>query len=506
MKLAEKSRIKVNNMKRFLSVLLAALLLSLASCSDASEKIEENQSNLPVDINPSEAETDEEEPMPDLPERNWDGDSFVFISPILTGDMADANTHDIFTEEANGEGLNDSVFNRNLFMTDACGVVIEEVKTSNCAQDIKKSVAASDRAYDVSYALAYDSISLARTGNYLNWRDLDYIDFRASWWDRNAASSLLVGKKLCIAVNDIMLANNDATSAVLFNKQLLENYGFKDNMYDVVREQKWSFDKVSEMASLVYNDIDGNGVMDQHDLYGFMGYRDAALSLFHSSGGRIVSKNKEGELTLTLMREKTYDALIGALTLMAQEYTFNLHKVLEPQFRGNIYPMAEDMFRNDQSLFYWVLTHDIQKFRDMESDFGILPVPAMDPVSSGYACNVNSWHAHLMGILTTADPDQAAYVVELMAAKSHWTVQKEYYDVCLTRKYSRDEDSREMLDLIFGNRVYDVGAYYQIGGFTSQINSLTMTDDTNVASMYASGKRKAERDIASIIEDYEKID
>jgi len=60
-----------------------------------------------------------------------------------------------------------------------------------------------------------------------------------------------------------------------------------------------------------------------------------------------------------------------------------------------------------------------------------------------------------------------------------------YYEKTLVGQYTRDEESAEMLDLIFANLVYDVGIYYNIGTYkdclttiVEQGQSLTTIYDT----------------------------
>ncbi len=498
-------------MKKQLSLILAALLFALPACGEAAQTsapAETQAASQTADTAAvTEAETEEPEIMPDLPEMDFGGASFVVISPVLTGDMADANTRDIKVEEENGENLNDAVYRRNAFMLDTCNIVIDEYKSTDVSKDIKKSVSAGDNAFDVSYALTNaGGVDLSRKGFFLDYNTLPYIDFSQPWWDSNAMNSLGLMGKNYMAVNDIMLSNDDATSAVLFNKKMLSDYGFTDDMYEVVESNNWTLDKVTEMSKSVYSDLNGDGIYDEYDRYGFMGYRDASLSMFHSSGGRVAVKDGEDSIRLTMMDEGSYSALEASLTLMAQDSTFNLHKVLEPKFLGDIYSHAEAMFRADQSLFYWILIHDVQKFRDMESDFGILPVPSTNPEVSGYNCNVNWYHSHMMSVVTTADPERAGYVMELMAAKSHYTVRREYLNVCLARKYSRDNESEKMLDIIFGHRVYDTGAYYALGSIAHNIIMLTMKNNTDAASMFAKAEKSANKDIERIFKDYSALE
>ena len=45
-----------------------------------------------------------------------------------------------------------------------------------------------------------------------------------------------------------------------------------------------------------------------------------------------------------------------------------------------------------------------------------------------------------------------------------------YYDVQLKTKIARDDESSEMLDIIFAGRKYDLGSIYDWGGLTSKFS------------------------------------
>jgi hypothetical protein len=56
-----------------------------------------------------------------------------------------------FAEEENGEGLNDAVFRRNIFLNEECGIVIGQVLDSDPNSKVRNCVAAQDGIYDVMY-------------------------------------------------------------------------------------------------------------------------------------------------------------------------------------------------------------------------------------------------------------------------------------------------------------------------------------------------------------------
>ena len=72
-----------------------------------------------------------------------------------------------------------------------------------------------------------------------------------------------------------------------------------------------------------------------------------------------------------------------------------------------------------------------------------------------------------------------------------------YYDQTLIGQYTRDEESVDMLDIIFSTRVYDVGIYYNIGTYKDQLAALFRTR-TPIASMYDTYKNAADTKINQI--------
>jgi phage regulator Rha-like protein len=85
-------------------------------------------------------------------------------------------------------------------------------------------------------------------------------------------------------------------------------------------------------------------------------------------------------------------------------------------------------------------------------------------------------------------------------------LQPAYYDVALTRKFARDEESEAMLDIIFGNRVYDIGAVYAFGNVFIDLITLADTNNRNVASYYERRQGAMERDIERLIMRFEEMD
>lgn len=81
-------------------------------------------------------------------------------------------------------------------------------------------------------------------------------------------------------------------------------------------------------------------------------------------------------------------------------------------------------------------------YRDLECEFGILPLPKADKGQESYYSALSMGQADTVSIpLTSSDPERTATILEAMTALASQTTYTAYIDRALTYKYLRDDDS-----------------------------------------------------------------
>jgi hypothetical protein len=114
----------------------------------------------------------------------------------------------------------------------------------------------------------------------------------------------------------------------------------------------------------------------------------------------------------------------------------------------------------------------------METDFGILPMPKYDENQQEWGHNISTVYGRAMSIPTFHDGgalDRIGFMLEAISAESMYTVIPAYHDVQLTGKFVRDDESGEMLDIIFGSIVWDAGLIYDWLGLNKGTPSMSYT-------------------------------
>ena len=159
---------------------------------------------------------------------------------------------------------------------------------------------------------------------------------------------------------------------------------------------------------------------------------------------------------------------------------------------------AINMFIENRTLFLIRPVQTMMALREMEADFGIIPVPKYDESSATYNTAVNPYACIFMCLpLSVADTTRSADVLEALACESYYNVISPLYETVLGDKLVRDSRSTEMLDLIFDNRVYDIGLIWDFGGITQK---LLENKSTDVVSMLSSVENKTNKAINELME------
>ncbi len=157
--------------------------------------------------------------------------------------------------------------------------------------------------------------------------------------------------------------------------------------------------------------------------------------------------------------------------------------------------VATDMntaFKNKQLIFLLnSLTAASTTLRDADFRYGVLQSPKWDEAQENYITTA-SYTGSMYAIPRDAkDPDISSAVIEALASEGYYRVAPEFFETALKVKYSSDDDSARMYDIIKGSVMYDFGRVYSMAGLDGipgLMRSMAANDNTNWASEVASKK------------------
>lgn len=440
---------------RIISFLLAiSSAVVICGCGSSSE-VNETDSQ-PLNTDETFAETTTEVYESSIAKQDFGGETITFLT--YTNSDYQNSLMDIAAESYNGEVLNDAIFDRNNTLIEKFNIDIEWIESGGNGQAKSKlasAVLADTDEYDIYMNSTASAASDGFAGYLMNMNDVPYIDLDKPWWNSQVARDTSILGQNYFYIGDMSLDTWTQSYVVYFSKQVAEDYSIPD-LYDIARRGEWTFERLDELTRRVYSDLNGNGEYDENDLYGLAACSVCIDCFWASSGVKFISKNQD-DIPELLIQDSFYDLyeqMVSLLTAPEMLYTDR------PEYTSKRDTYDRGAFIEDRALFFIEgLCVASNKLREMESDYGIIPLPKYDLEQENYITFSHTGHNSSVALPITLadDAEMLGMILEDMAYYSMELVRPAYYENMLNGKLARDEESIEMLDIITSNISYDLG-------------------------------------------------
>ena len=465
--------------------ILAALLLAamlLPACNKTTGNTGTPGTSAPVTSGSADTSTPEETTDPNaranhmdkLPaDLNFNGTT---IGILFRGTMSYLDgtkggywlINDVCGTDNIGDIVSDAVWERNKRVEDRLGVKLDWVPTDGSSLDADKTV-----IRNVIMSASEEYSCLLATGNTSSGAGLNpymrdmatipYIDYESPWWWEFANEALSVdGKTRQFIVGDMLLTDITQTGAMYFNKEIYrDRYGDPDEMYRLTVNGKLTHDKIYELVAGAYKDLNGDGVRDDGDIYGLFWSTGKHEELSHWFVGCDLDmyERTDGKLTITMNNDRTVAAVESLYRLMNE----NSGSFSSPT--GLI--ATTQYFSDGHCLFFLVNLNAATspRLRDMNQEYGILPVPKLDEAQTGYVAYVHD-SGSVLGVPKHVSDEMFAVVgatLEALCGEAHRTYIDAFLETALKMKYSRDALSGQCIDIVMNtlrkNTLMEYGQY-----------------------------------------------
>lgn len=498
-------------MKKCISLSLALILaaLSLLSCSDnggeetksaSSETVQQSASNTE-----SESETEAEKTVTDTVREkyssySYDGYEYKVLAPGQNAhfayDEVGADVNEVWVEESDGTPLNDAIFARNLATEDLLGIKVTPIfadNDENIRNQVKTEVTAGTTDYDTVLNRMDYIGPQAESGLYLNL--MDHLDTSNPWWDKNIVETFtMFNSKLYWITGDINVFDDFAVEVLFTNKSILEQNGFELPYKDVL-EGKWTIDRMYQIAKACEKDLDGDGKMTVgKDVIGHIEGNDHIKHWIYAMGEKSCDIDKDGNLEVNILTESHISAIDTLFSYMVDKQM--------------TYTGAWQDFLKGGIVFCGAMLGPINSLREMEDDFGVIPMAKKNEEQENYGHYVsNGWTTAYAVPMTNKDPDRTGIILEVLCGFSTDTVRSALYDVLFAAKLVRDTESVEMLDIIFDTKSYDWAVDFSWGGnFANLYNGIYNTKNNTYVSGATKSQKIINKMLDRVIEDFKNLE
>ena len=214
----------------------------------------------------------------------------------------------------------------------------------------------------------------------------------------------------------------------------------------------------------------------------------------------ICAKDEDGVPAIAIKTDK-----INAICSAIYDMCYNTKGV---QYEANNDKMYNTLFFEKKAIFTMggLGSPAGEKLRNFEDDYGILPLPKWDENQDKYYTMSPGEHTVLAVPKTVKDTEFVGTCIEALSAESYKQVVPSLYEIALKTRYLRDNESKEVLDLIIEGRTYDFGYIYGAGDtFGFMLANLMQKGSSNFESYYNSKYRGARYHIKQIVKIFDKI-
>ena len=488
-------------------LLAAAVLLQIVALASCMQ--EKQGGSVSTDEGPAEettlSELESRAAIPDdLPEANFEGYLFRILTRTNAWSICD-HIADLYAEQITGDVINDAVYNRNKKVEERFNFKISLIPIDSSDESLPtatftRSVMAGDDEYDIIIDHMIDMGMASFNHVFYNWYDVPNVNFEKPWWVADATLKLTIDGKSFFALGDLSYNSLDYTYCMYFNKRIWNDYNIP-MPYQKVRDREWTIDYVISITKDVYQDLNSNQKKDDEDLFGYVSnVYSATVTYTWAFDNPITKFNEDGLPELVLNNEKT-PAILEKLNSFYNDYD-GVNVLLTHTMRDgrNWMDFVPWMFSEGRAMLATgMFLYAKMMFRDLQDDYGFLPYPLWDEKQPQYYTMLDG-HGPLFGIpVTVTNPARTGIIVEGLSAEGYKIVTPAYYDVALKTKFTRDEESAEMIDLVLSVRTFDFGYMYDgWNGMAFYLQNLLSAKNTNFASYYRSNETKA-------ISYYEKV-
>lgn len=422
-----------------------------------------------------------------------------------------ATMKEFYYDEVDGDRIGTAIHNRNLATEDRLGVTLKYVeetggssKFTAFAKLVESDIQSGSCEYDIVAAYSRTHPTLTLTGSLLDLTEVEYLDLDQPYWPDTLVNECTINNKLYYCSGDISTNLLWMTIGTFFNKDMLAAKGL-ESPYDLVNSNKWTLDKIFEMATDVYEDVDGAGSKDEGDKYGYVMYTTNMDAFFNGAGFVAVDKDASGDLIVSadLSDQRLYDLIEKCGTFFNGPDAYYKDSV-----------SVREIFFEERALFitdrvFIVAGKDNgNQTEKIEFEYGLVPQPKLSEDQENYCTNVG--HPFMMYGISAGVKDETLVnacgaTLETLGYYGYTLVTPEVFENAMKLRYASDDITSQMYDILRSTVVFDLGRFYttQLGNPYTAVRTQILSGGNASASSFKSLMKMMNAGITKIAAAYE---
>ena len=466
----------MKKLSRLICIFLAMLMLfSFAACGE-NPGGEEGTSRDTSSTNSEDESNQDLSYVSELPSSvKFNGETIRIVGLDKAG-----VDDELKSEKSNtGNNVNDAVYARNLAIEERLGIkfYIEEKADTDLTAVVDTTIkAGGPDAYQICADGTYTAVRPMVKGYFYDLSMVENFDVEKKYWAQGFRdiASYGIENKQYLVTGAPALSLYRYTFVTIFNRDYFEQAGWED-LYDTVNNGDWTLDYQFSLITDVYTELDAKTGISEGDFVGFITGDTVSIDPYLTACGiHIIKKNSSGRWEFDGSTQERFASMVEKVQQIYYEsngaYVFS-----SATYDNTGLTFIADKFAAEEGAMATVQLYALeQSIGKIDFKYGIVPMPMFDTNQDRYYSYVQD-QVTSFGILTCtpeSDLPMIGAVLDLFGYESYNRVVPEYYGRSLSYKFLKDEESQEMLDLIYETTEFDFA-----GAFSTALPS-SVRDET----------------------------
>ena len=412
--------------------------------------------------------------------KDWEGETLLVAATAWAGSPGYPwSTMELVIKEGEtsdwGEKIDKAVLERTAYIKKTYGVDViwEWASRYNTHDVLKNAIAAgNDPDYDLAMPRNFRAQQIVANGSVYDMANRPYIDFNNSYYNQDSVKTYTAKGHTFFIMGDFANLDKETAFVLYFNKSLLGGEEEANKLYQLVKDGKWTWDKLVTYASAAWKD-DGDGYKDYEDTFGLS---TTAFTRFYEYFGvkQAGVDESTGEWEITLNDPKIKDVVDTIIEANSSLW-------VREAWGGCWGDSAISALAENRILFY---NETVERIRYVSKsiivdNLGIVPFPMLNEEQGRYRAPCATQYPTLMCVpKTTSDRNMSDYFVDVLAWTGKEYVMEAYYND-FSEILTSDSDVEMLKEYIIPNITYDAGNAVGWGSLMGGVLSASYSGNKN---------------------------
>ena len=326
------------------------------------------------------------------------------------------------------------------------------------------------------------------------------------WWPDSIIETMGVGDALYYISGDASTNTLHFMYTIYYNKQLLTDRGLTDPT-EYVDNHTWTIEKLIEMSSNQYQDLDNDAKLSAGDFYGFSTIYYGVDAFYTGSNLKLVERTNDDELIKIsddYFSQKAVDLVDKLKPWLTSNDCYVSRKSAKVDYA---LPFVDGNVLFCQNRVYLADAKHGSGLNAVLWQYGLVPTPLYDENQENYITVIGNPFT-LYGVMVDCEEKtMMTAVLECWGSEAYRLTTPALFETNMKYKYSALDTSARMFDILRETSSFDQGRIYSntLGPYMSEIISSTACDGGSWATVSKIYKKMLPKQLDAIIKSFQSI-